>query len=282
MYAQRDYPQILGNPPNPYTIAQIGCFLTSFCNLRTRYGRPVDPPTLNNFFRDHGLYLDIGDPGRDGLAFSSISQYDPNVVLTATGLGAPPSNNAIVKFIYNGGLTHFCLVNDVNNGTIVDSWDGQVKSWNVYGGPKSWATYKDNLGGGSEVMADITNAQENELSIGVTGDMPGVNYDYRNSKPNANTQDLDELARFWRSQSIVPALREENAALRKQLEDAGHTPPPPPPPTPLPTPDPVPTPEPEPTPDPTPTPPSDDKPPNWFVNFWQSVANAILAALGRK
>jgi hypothetical protein len=52
-----------------------------------------------------------------------------------------------VKFVYNSfqtgrPTTHFCIVNSASAGTIIDSWDGQVKSWNAYpGGPKEWAEY---------------------------------------------------------------------------------------------------------------------------------------------
>ena len=144
-YAQRNYGQIQGINGR-YTIAQIGCFITAFCNLLERYGRGVDPATLNSVFVNRGIYIDVDDGIRDDVGWGSISAFDGNVVVTGTGAGAPPSNDAIVKFNYrspNTGqfTTHFCLVLDRNAGTIIDSWDGQVKSWNVYGGPVAYATY---------------------------------------------------------------------------------------------------------------------------------------------
>lgn len=170
-YAQTNYPQIQGiyaPGKRMYTIAEIGCFITSFCNLLGRKGRPVDPLTLNNYFRDRGIYVDVDDGIRDDVGWDTITKYDPNLVVTNTGSGVPPHSDAIVKFSYTSSrtgnfTTHFCLVNDRNAGTILDSWDGAVKSWNGYGGPKAWATYEYKQAaqpGGSAVNDKFTNEQE--------------------------------------------------------------------------------------------------------------------------
>jgi hypothetical protein len=144
-YGQINYPQNLGTGPSVDTIADVGCFLTAFCNLFERYGEVVDPPTLNNYFIAHGSFLADG-PNRDNLGWGSISAYDGNVVATQVGgAGWPPSNDAIVKFSYKSKrtgaqTTHFCLVVDHSAGTILDSWDGKVKH-TPYGNPVAWATY---------------------------------------------------------------------------------------------------------------------------------------------
>lgn len=144
-YAQINYPQNLGTGPSVSTIADVGCFLTAFCNLLERFGEPIDPPSLNNFFISHGSYLPDG-PNRDNLGWGSISAYNGNVSSTGVGgAGWPPSNDAIVKFIYKSkrtgqNITHFCLVVDRNAGTILDSYDGKVKQ-TPYGNPVGWSTY---------------------------------------------------------------------------------------------------------------------------------------------
>lgn len=146
-FAQTNYQQKLGN--GPYTIAQVGCFLTAFSNLLERFGEPVDPPSLNVYFIQHNQFLLAPEDGagvRDDLNWGTISGYDGNIHVTSSGNGAPSSNDAIVKFIYKsihtGALTtHFCLVVDAAKGLILDSWDGKVKSWNVYGGPVAYAVY---------------------------------------------------------------------------------------------------------------------------------------------
>lgn len=144
-YGQINYPQNLGTGPSVDTIADVGCFLTSFCNLLERFGQPVDPPTLNNFFIAHGTYLADG-PNRDWLSWGSISAYNGKIVATQVGkAGWPPTNDAIVKFVYKSrtsgaSITHFCLVVDHNAGTILDAWDGHVKH-SPYGNPVAWATY---------------------------------------------------------------------------------------------------------------------------------------------
>lgn len=150
-YAQKNYNELQGmvNPANgkvpKYSIRSIGCFLTSFSNLLERFGKGADPLTLNRVFRERGIFIDVDDGIRDDLGWQSITGYNPHIVCNQTGTGKPPHNNAIVKFNTktNNFGTHFCLVADVAKGLIIDSWDGQVKSWNTYGGPVSWAAYAD-------------------------------------------------------------------------------------------------------------------------------------------
>lgn len=146
-YGQKNYLEIQGIN-GKYRISQIGCFLVSFCNLMERFGSPVDPIDLNKHFRDRGVYVDVDDGIRDDLAWSSIRGYTELVEVTGTGSGRPPHSECIVKFNYRSGNglfnTHFCLVADASKGLIVDSWDGQVKSWDVYGGPIAWASYRFN------------------------------------------------------------------------------------------------------------------------------------------
>lgn len=144
-YAQKNYPNSRqGIPPTIYTIAQIGCFITSFCNLVERYGQVVDPPMVNQALVDRNAYIDVDDGVRDDVAWDTVSVINGNVSVARTGVGSPPNNNCIVKFVYDGGKTHFCLVADASRGLILDSWDGQVKSWSLYGGPKAWAEYNYN------------------------------------------------------------------------------------------------------------------------------------------
>lgn len=145
-FAQKNYTQIQGIS-GKYPISSIGCFLTSFCNLEAKYLVNVDPPTLNAFLRDNNLFIDVDDGVRDDVAWDTIIKFDPHTTVRATGLGTPPDNFSIVKFVYNGGKTHFCLVYNAASATIIDSWDGVVKPWSIYGGPKAWASYHNDQGG---------------------------------------------------------------------------------------------------------------------------------------
>ena len=146
-YAQTNYLQPIGIAPTKYTIAATGCFLTAFANLLTdRFSKPIDPVGLNAVFRDRGIYIDVDDGVRDDLAWSSVTAFDGSVTVVQTGSGAPTNDNSIVKFIYKSPrtgqtTTHFSIVASAARGTIIDSWDGKEKSWNVYGGPKAYATY---------------------------------------------------------------------------------------------------------------------------------------------
>lgn len=152
-YAQRNYPQLLGNSKDE-TIANAGCFLASFCNLSEDFGANVDPLSLNSYFKGHGVYI-----GLDDLYWDSITKYDSSIVAghtsdhgTDRSAGWPSTNQSIVRFYYrsvshptlaNGQpnmIYHFCKVADANAHLIIDSWDGALKK-TPYGEPTGWAEY---------------------------------------------------------------------------------------------------------------------------------------------
>lgn len=154
-YGQKNYPQKLGN--GNYTIAEAGCLLTAICNgLERMDGNAPDPPSMNNWYMQHGLYIKDSDGANEDLAWNSISQYDPTIVVSQIGTGAlPPSANAIVKFHYNSVQTgtpidHYCWVDHIEGDQlfIIDSWDGLVKPPSgyvgVYHNPVGWGTYIKN------------------------------------------------------------------------------------------------------------------------------------------
>ena len=146
-YAQRNYNELQGIPPQKFRINQIGCFLTSFCNLLERFGRGVDPITLNRIFRDRGVYIDVDDGVRDDLGWQSITAYDGQIGVNKIGTGPIPDNNTIVRIAAGNRFgTHFCLVVDKRDGIdpiIIDSFDGAVKAASAYGKVTGWASYAD-------------------------------------------------------------------------------------------------------------------------------------------
>lgn len=144
-YGQKNYGDIQGIN-GKYRISQIGCFLTSFCNLLERFGMPVDPPTLNNIFIQRGIYIDVDDGIRDDLGWQSVTAYNGQVVTTVKS-GNVTERNSIVRLAASNSFgTHFCLVDSIRaDGVyIVDSWDGQVKKASVYGPITGWAVYTFN------------------------------------------------------------------------------------------------------------------------------------------
>lgn len=152
-YGQKNYNDMMGGgnggKPAAYHISQTGCFVTAFCNLLERYGKDIDPPSLNRLFTQRGIYIDVDDGVKDDLGWSSITAYDGQVhVIRTGGAGWPTSANAIVKFAYKSpksgaATTHFCLVADPIQHTIVDSWDGIVRTPGYYGQPVAWAEYEN-------------------------------------------------------------------------------------------------------------------------------------------
>ena len=160
MYAQTNYLQVQGrrNPDNvpshqpKYSISEIGCLVTSKANLLDRMGRGKGSPLdLNAIFRDRNIYIDAApkDAILDDLGWNSITAVDPQVVVVRTGSGWPTgegAKNSILKFEYisprlHVKTTHFCMVDDPEKGTIIDSWDGKSKKPGIYGEPVAFATY---------------------------------------------------------------------------------------------------------------------------------------------
>ena len=153
-YGQINYSEKVGN--GPYTIAEIGCFLTAYCNLlQETFSDNVAPPQLNTYFIEHNAYLADPEDGagvKDDLSWNSVTKYNSHVVVKsavdhgeAQTAGWPTTNSAIVKFYYkapNGEMTtHFCKVADHTKHTIVDSWNGETTPTGEYGQPVAWATY---------------------------------------------------------------------------------------------------------------------------------------------
>lgn len=197
-YAQINFPQNLGTGPSVDTIADVGCFLVAFSNLLERFGEPVDPPTLNNYFIAHDSYL-VDGPNRDSLGWGSVSAYNGNVAATQIGgAGWPPNNEAIVKFIYQSQrtgqqITHFCLVIDHDAGTILDSWDGHVKH-TPYGNPVGWATYERHQ---PEIVAPPPSTETPAFSV------EGISEKTMQFKKNTHLWDLNQ--RSWPGMVNNPA-----------------------------------------------------------------------------
>lgn len=148
-YGQKNYNQPQGSHPK-YRINQVGCFLTSFCNLLERFGRGVDPLTLNRICIDRNIYIDAApkDGAFDDFGYQSITAMDSQIVVEQTNGtgGIPPHANAIVRIAAKNSFgTHFCLVSHIDGNTVyvIDSWDGIVRASSYYGPITGWATYRD-------------------------------------------------------------------------------------------------------------------------------------------
>lgn len=155
-YAQINYPDIQGIN-GTYRISQIGCFLTSFCNLLLRLGEDnIAPNELNIRFIQKNIYIDLDDGVRDDLNFQLITKLYPNVVVKQEGSRTshmPTHSNAIVRIAAGNEFgTHFCLVDHIANGVVwvVDSYDGKVKKASAYGPIQGWATYELKKGNNME------------------------------------------------------------------------------------------------------------------------------------
>lgn len=138
LYAQKDFSQKLGNSDN--TIAESGALLVAFSNLLRRFGFSADPAKLDQGLRDHGI------DSSKGMSWGFVSFFDPSIAVQQTGMGAPQFSDSIVRLEYDSKLTGkkavtYAAVDSAELGTIVDSFDGIIKSWDVYGGPVEYVTF---------------------------------------------------------------------------------------------------------------------------------------------
>lgn len=134
-YAQKYYHTKIGN--SNVTIAEGGAFITAVANLLTHFGLVLTPEDIAKG------YENIETPDYRWILPST---YDLSVAPIEIAPGAPTSNDSIVSFTYESKLTGeqvtgYACVDDYAKGTIIDSFDGEVRSWEVYGGPVSHATY---------------------------------------------------------------------------------------------------------------------------------------------
>lgn len=140
VYAQKNYPEKI-TEDNDATISESGALLVAFSNLLDRLGHNLDPKQLIQFLVNDGI-----DP-HTGLTWMIPSIIDPTIGTWKIGDGAPTNSNSIVKLIYPNKITDaeavtYALVASVKEGTIVDSYDGEIRSWDIYGGPRGFASYE--------------------------------------------------------------------------------------------------------------------------------------------
>jgi len=149
-FAQIDYPEYIGD--SHVAISVAGCLETTGSNLLKKCDITEDPEALNRFYTAHNVYIyDVADHANDDLNWNSVTRFCPQLVATATGVAGFPVNDlAAVEFRYKASngqeITHFCAVNSHADKSIIDSWDGKVKTpaqyESYYGMPVAWATYE--------------------------------------------------------------------------------------------------------------------------------------------
>lgn len=130
-YAQKNYTSQIGDTTN--TIAEAGSFLTALSNLLLRFDIDVSPETLASRFES----LET-DPSK--LTWTSISQLFPEIGVFEVKNGHPQFSDSIVAFDFNGRKSYGAVA-DATAGTIIDSFDGEEKDWDLYGAPAVYATF---------------------------------------------------------------------------------------------------------------------------------------------
>jgi hypothetical protein len=132
MYGLNSFPDLSGSR---------GSFLVAASNLLLRFNDTIDPMTLYKYLLDSYGILD------DTIDNEWITAYDGTITLGGYGgVGsAVPSRNTILVFSVNQ-KSFYCVVNAVEDGSIVDSRDGRIRQpaeyEAVYGKPLRWMTYQ--------------------------------------------------------------------------------------------------------------------------------------------
>ena len=130
-YAQKDYSSKLGN--SDHTIAEAGSLLVAFANLLAHFDININPETLASKLQS----LET-DPAK--LTWGHISQAFPEIGVFIMKNGSPEYSDSIVVFNHNNRIS-YAAVADAQAGTIIDSFDGEEKDWDLYGSPKMFVTY---------------------------------------------------------------------------------------------------------------------------------------------
>lgn len=130
-YAQKDYSSRIGD--NEHTIAEAGSLLTAIANLLTHFGYNQNPEAIASRLES----LEV-DPSK--ISWGHISLILPEVAIYSIGNGEPSYSDSIVVFNHNGRVS-YAAVADVEAKTIIDSFDGEEKDWDLYGGPKIFVTF---------------------------------------------------------------------------------------------------------------------------------------------
>lgn len=138
-FAQKDYNTKIGN--SDVTIAEGGAFITAVANILGKFGLQTTPEDVADRYDELNAWYNWSLP----------SFLNDEIAPIEIAPGAPTSNDSIVSFTYESKLTGeqvtgYACVDDYTKGTIIDSFDGEIRSWDVYGGPVSHATYsRDSL-----------------------------------------------------------------------------------------------------------------------------------------
>jgi hypothetical protein len=156
-YAQRNYPQPLGDGSCGLSIAQAGCYVTTDADILTWAGWPIDPPALNADYLAKKLFVGGCLISADTLArawpdrFTLASRDDfPGAADLARCDNTADGDYVAVKILFRHGLPgdnpHFLPVYSYRAGQaagelmVCDSWDGQIKPLSSYGDPATIIT----------------------------------------------------------------------------------------------------------------------------------------------
>lgn len=115
-YRQGNYPEILGTSDSRITIAQSGCFVTSFAMKATFYKHPVTPPQLNQLLVDKKLFVDANLLTDDALSkvyddIKYIKTFDyepiPTDLINIKNLLADAGTTVTIRINLGSGNLHF-------------------------------------------------------------------------------------------------------------------------------------------------------------------------------
>lgn len=144
VYDQRDYLQNLGTGST--TIADYGCYLTSFSQCLLYYGKYVNPVQLNTLFIQKNLFVNLNEMVDDNLTkvypdviYQESLHYEaiPADLEKIKTLLSDPTLYIILEIDEGGTHRHFVTCLGVNGVvTIANPWTGEIEDFaKLYGDP---------------------------------------------------------------------------------------------------------------------------------------------------
>lgn len=190
-HAQKEFTDLIKNLMESEDLQKTGPVLVAIANLVEAFGYEGTPEAIVELLQSRGL------EASSGMLWSYVSLLVPNVGIESTGTGAPLSDFSIVELRYtnpatNQELTTYAAVVNANEGTIIDSFDGIVKSWDVYGGPVGFVSFREYpLVNATPIQAVEVQASE-PTPVDLASDLPEEEkFDLENDEPAGGF--LDDL-----------------------------------------------------------------------------------------
>lgn len=178
LYKQGDFPQRLGTDKSMVTIAQSGCFVTSFAMKATFYGHPINPVQLNDLLVQAQVFQDANLLPDNALAqiykdifYIKTLDYEPipTDLENIRQLLTAPTVTVTIRINLGHGNLHFveAVACDGHTLHIANPLSGHVEDFSQFYGDPVKANLHVLVYNGPAIQAPQPTAQPQPESTGV-------------------------------------------------------------------------------------------------------------------